>query len=75
LLRCGILTRLLTGLGHNRHSPSTAHCPLSPAADITPQMLIAASCQERTPAVQHEVSFNAAPVVEVRIAANKALFD
>ena len=34
LLRCGISARLTAALGHNRHSPSTAHCPLSPAADM-----------------------------------------
>jgi hypothetical protein len=35
----------MTEMGHNRHSPSTAHCPLSPAADMKQRQPWAAMCR------------------------------
>ena len=42
----------MSAAGHNRRSPSTAHCPLSPAADMRQRQPWAAMCQQPTRAVQ-----------------------
>jgi hypothetical protein len=42
------LDSLMTGWGHNRRSPSTAHCPLSSTADMRQRQPWAAMCQQRT---------------------------
>src|SRR6516225_1198678 len=52
--RAGV--KFLRATRHNRRSPSTAHCPLSPAADMRQRQPWAAMCpQEQTDAL-HQIS-------------------
>ena len=48
LLRCESLEPAMSEMGHNQHSPSTAHCPLYPAADMRQRQPWAAMCQKET---------------------------
>ena len=48
LLRCESLEPPMSHLGQNRTLSLEAARPLSPAADMTPQWLLAAMCQEAT---------------------------
>src|SRR5262249_37520928 len=55
LLRCGISSRLMTGVGQTPKQPSGLLCQLSPAAEMPSHRLTTRSCQLRTHAPQQTI--------------------